>query len=124
LIVKYICMERTDFVEWLYGELGKRNWRKADLARASGLSSAHITRIMKREQSAGPDACRAIAHALDLPEEFVFRKAGLLSPKPDESEPPSFMDWLRIWMNADDEERDRLLERAEKFVAENRKPKG
>ncbi len=81
-MIKYNQMETQDFAEWLETELKNRDWRPADLARESGLYAATINRILNRERHAGPETCRAIAHALDIDEVIIFRKAGLLSPLP------------------------------------------
>lgn len=113
---KIYYMENTDFVEWLQLELNKRNWRKADLAKASGLSSAQITRIMKREQGPGPEACTAIARAFKMSPERVFRLAGLLPWEPEKPEdPPTFWEWVMYYVRSSDEERDQMLEMAEEL---------
>ncbi|MHC4413633.1 MAG: helix-turn-helix transcriptional regulator [Planctomycetota bacterium] len=84
------------FSGWLQGELDKREWSQADLARKAGFSRAAISLVISQDRKPGPDFCRAIAKALELPEEHVFRKASLLSPKPDgDKDPPSFLDWIR-----------------------------
>ena len=108
-----------DFVEWLQGEMDKRNWRKADLARASSISSAHITRIMKREQSPGPDTCNSIARAFKLPPITVFRAAGHLPPEPEQ--PPTLSEWIHLFLEADPDERDRMLEVARTLSRRSRK---
>lgn len=112
-------MDKIDFVEWLQGELDKQNWKKADLAKASGISSAHITRIMKREQDPGSDACIAIARALKLPPEDVFRFAGILPPKPEEA--PGMGELIHLYLEADPEERDRMLDIARALSRRSRK---
>jgi transcriptional regulator with XRE-family HTH domain len=71
-------MAENPFAEWLKGELAARNWSQTDLGRDGGVTSAAISRILSGERKAGPDACNAIARALQLPAELVFRKAGLL----------------------------------------------
>jgi len=72
-----------NFTEWLENELNKRNWDRAELARRARLATSTVTRIMNGERSPGPDFCRSVARALNLPPETVFRKAGLLPQKPD-----------------------------------------
>ena len=67
-----------EFSDWLIQELNARDWTQADLARASGLTTAAISRLISGSRGAGPETCTAIANALKLPPEFVFRKAGLL----------------------------------------------
>lgn len=71
---------KDDFVDWLQAELDKRGWNQATLARA-GISSSHVSRIMNRERDVGEDSCRVIAKLFGMPEEEVFRRAGLLSEK-------------------------------------------
>ena len=115
-------MDEYDFSEWLQTELDQRNWSKADLSRASGISPAHITRIMKREQSPGPDTCNSIARALKMPPEVVFRLAGLLpenSQYPDD--PPTLKEWIQLYLFADPNERDRMLEVARTLSRRSRK---
>lgn len=74
------------FVEWLDEELRGRRWKRADLARATGMTSSTMTRIFNGERKPGPDLCNAIADALDLPPETVFRKAGLLPELPEDDD--------------------------------------
>lgn len=65
------------FNDWLLSQLQKHNWSQADLARASGLTRAAISRYMG-DSSRIPDeaALRKLAHGLKLPPETVFRAAG------------------------------------------------
>lgn len=74
------------FVEWLQAELDQRGWLASDLARRAGLGSGTLSQLMNGYRNPGPDVCRSIAHALKVPEEEVFRRAGLLSPKPELSD--------------------------------------
>jgi len=67
----------------------------------------------------GTKADRSIAHVLDLPEEEVFRQAGLLSPKPEE--PPTLSEWIHLFLEADEEERDPMLEEARTLSQRSRR---
>lgn len=71
-----------DFADWLEQQLKLRDWSPSDLARAANVFPGTITRILNRERNAGKKVARSIAAALKLPEEEVFRRAGLLSPRP------------------------------------------
>lgn len=71
-------MAENPFAEWLKGELAAREWNQADLVRHVDVTSAAISRILSGERNAGPDVCNAIAQALQLPADLVFRKAGIL----------------------------------------------
>ena len=97
-----------DFPSWLQTEMEERKISQAELSRLSGISPAQISKIINMQSPPGSESCRAIAHALDLPEEEVFRKAGLLSPQVEE--PPNLGEWIRMFVLADEEERDRMLE--------------
>lgn len=67
-----------NFGDWLMGELDRRDWKQADLARASGLDSAVISNLINGRRNPGQDTCTAIAKGLGYPVETVFRGAGIL----------------------------------------------
>ena len=71
------------FSEWLMNELNNRNINQSELARLSGVSRGAISHIINGVRQPGPDICDAIANALNLAPETVFRAAGLLPPKPE-----------------------------------------
>ncbi len=71
------------FSDWLEEEIKKRTWRPTDLASKARLKTGTITRILNGTRNAGPDACSAIARALNYSPEVVFRQAGLLPPAPE-----------------------------------------
>ena len=75
---------KIDFVSWLQRELDKKNWSQSELARqavARGhkLTTSQVSRVMTREQVGTVEVIMAIASALDLPSEDVFRVRGWLS---------------------------------------------
>lgn len=49
----------------------------------ANIDSGVVTRLLKAEREAKPDTLSAIAHALQLPVDLVFEKAGVLPPKPE-----------------------------------------
>jgi transcriptional regulator with XRE-family HTH domain len=55
---------------------------QADLVRASGISRGGVSNLINQVRDPDPKSCKAIAKALNLPVELVFRKAGLLPPEP------------------------------------------
>ena len=107
------------FSGWLQEEIDKREWTQANLARKAHVSRAAVSQVISENRKPGPDFCRAIAHALDLPEEDVFRQARLLSPKAEE--PPNLGEWIRMFVLADGDERDRMLEIARTLSRRSRK---
>jgi len=74
------------FTTWLTSEMRKRDITQAELARLAGLSRTAVSNVLSGARTPGPDFCRAIARALDYPPEVVFRRAGLLPPKPEADE--------------------------------------
>lgn len=68
------------FGDWLTAELDKRGWTQADLVRESGLSRAQVSMVVNGGRKPGKHFCRSVARALSLPEEAVFRRAGMLPP--------------------------------------------
>lgn len=70
------------FNAWLLEQLKTLAWSQADLARASGLTRAAISRYIN-DKNRIPDevALRKIAKAFNMPPELVFEKAGLLPAK-------------------------------------------
>jgi transcriptional regulator with XRE-family HTH domain len=94
-------------VEWLQQELQQRGWNQAELARRSRLTTAQVSRIMTGEQRPGPASGQKLAHALHVPAEEVFRRAGLL-PRPS-PQPPGQEELDLIFGELSDPDRRRLL---------------
>lgn len=68
------------FSEWLLVVLEERDWSQAKLARVAKISPASISDIISGRRKVGKDLATAIAEALKLPTEQVFRAAGILPP--------------------------------------------
>lgn len=69
---------------WLYFELAVRDWTQSDLARRSGISVAHVSRLMSGERAFTLETYTAIARAFRVPLEDLLRLAGVLrTPAPD-----------------------------------------
>lgn len=101
-------MVNSPFSEWLSSELEKRGLSQSELARLAGVSRGAISHLINQTRKPGPEICEAIAHALKLPPETVFRVAGLLSPKPDiQTEDQQFLYLLHLM---DELSREELLE--------------
>ena len=79
-------MNLLDFSAWLQKQLDDREWRPTELARRANMSDAAVSRIMRGERKADPDSLIAIAKALKIPAEQVFRAAGILPPTHEEDE--------------------------------------
>lgn len=104
-----LLMNKVDFTEWLESVLLERRMSRAELARASGISAPHISRIMNGEQSPGVDAITAIARAIDKSPEEVFRRvAGITTPEPQYV--PFLDEWNNVFHDLGDIDREELLE--------------
>lgn len=66
---------------WLNAEMITRGWTQSELARRSGLHRAVISKILSDSSKPTPETCRALAVALKLPVEQVYRATGLLPYK-------------------------------------------
>lgn len=81
------------FIEWLQNQIKKRSWSQTDLRQRANMagypmSSSQLSNILSGNRGAGPDMCIAIAHALSLPREEVFRARGWLLEEPELLIPP------------------------------------
>jgi len=86
---------RRQFAEWLTDQLRQRGWTQGRLILQSGstdeerLSSAAVSRYSTGKMLPDVVSCQKIARALGLPIELVLRKAGLIEPRPSET------DWVQ-----------------------------
>jgi transcriptional regulator with XRE-family HTH domain len=103
-------MSSQHFGNWLEQQLEKRSWSMSELARRCDVSHPTISRVISGERGPGPDLCRAIAHAFDMPEEKVFRIAGLLSELPAPDEDFTFAQVYDMMKHLTPEERVEIME--------------
>jgi transcriptional regulator with XRE-family HTH domain len=71
------------FAEWLQTEIDKRGWSQSDCARSASLNRAVINKLLNGKSKPQPSTLMAIAKALKIPIETVYRAAGLLPPTAD-----------------------------------------
>jgi transcriptional regulator with XRE-family HTH domain len=76
-------MTKISFAEWLDAILKDKDIKPVELARSANIDPGVVTRILKAERSATPKTLEAIAHALQLPVDLVYEKAGILPKKTD-----------------------------------------
>jgi len=101
------------FGEWLRKEIEERGWTMGALARRADVSHAAISRVVNGERGAGPELCRAIARAFEMPEEHVFRMAGLLSQLPSPDDDLTFAQVYDMMNRLTPEERREIMEYVE-----------
>ena len=109
----------VNFFDWLDEELDQRNWVRADLAKRAKISESGLSMAYSGKRGIGPNMLTAIAGALNLPEEDVFRAAGLLPPSRNPDELNSRQkELLRLAADADEHDLDvaiAMLEAAHKL---------
>ena len=76
---------KISFGDWLRQKIEKRGWDQSELARRTGLAHGQISRFISGSRHPGPNPCIAIADALGLSREEVFRARGWLLS--DQKEP-------------------------------------
>lgn len=103
-------MSLEHFGDWLETEIQERGWTMSEMARRCDVSQPAISRVVSGERGAGPELCRAIAHAFDMPEEKVFRIAGLLSELPTPDEDFTFAQVYDMMKHLTPEERLEIME--------------
>lgn len=74
-------METITFPEWLSTELETRKMSQVELAKKSGVTPAQISRILSGQRGAEAKTLYAIAIALKVPPEEVYRIAGIWNEK-------------------------------------------
>lgn len=74
-------MSNESFPRWLQTQLDARNLLAADLAKKAGIGKSTVHSILHGKRNVGPEVCTAIAKALNLSADDVFRQAGLLPPE-------------------------------------------
>ena len=75
----------TSFGDWLQAALDERAMKPADLTRKAGLGSGTLSDIFSGRRKVGPELATSIADALEVPQEEVFRAAGILRPRKNKS---------------------------------------
>jgi len=74
-----------NFSHWLKTQMDARGWSQSDFARASGLTRQVISYYLTgKTKTPDPEALRALADALRMPPEVVFRAAGVLPQTSDD----------------------------------------
>ncbi len=83
-----------NFGTWLLNELESRGLSQSELARMAGLARGTLSNLINGTRGRGPDSIEAIARALKLPPELVFREAGLLPSKPSRDDETEELNYL------------------------------
>jgi transcriptional regulator with XRE-family HTH domain len=79
----------TELTPWLIRELDTRGWSQRELGRRAGISQTTVSQVLSYQRQPTWDFCASIARAFRVPEDEVFRLAGLKPPLP-----PAVANWL------------------------------
>lgn len=102
-----ILLAMESVMLYLEQELEKRGWKQADLARYANMDTGMVSNIMSGKRNIGPTTGVSIAQALNVPPEFIFRKAGLLPEMPEPTAQTEQL--LHLFNQLDDEEKEDAL---------------
>ena len=80
--------QKQAFAKWLAGQIDLRKWKAVDLASRSNLSASTICLFLHAQRAPEPVSCQKLAHALGLPVDLVYEKAGYMSPGPERLSSP------------------------------------
>ena len=105
-MVTFVYLMETTFGEWLQKELTAQRITQADLSRLSGITTAQISRLISESRGIGVSAANAIAIALNIPPQEVFRAAGLLPPQPQEDPLVNLITYLSEQLPTDEDKQD------------------
>lgn len=107
MIYHLSTMSLVDFSSWLQDRLDERGWRPTDLAKQAKMSDTAISRFIQGARKPDSKSLNAIAKALKLPPDQVFRAAGQLPQKPETDERIERV--IHEMQDLNDQEKDELL---------------
>jgi transcriptional regulator with XRE-family HTH domain len=94
------------FGQWLEITLQEHELTQSQLARMAGVTRGAINGILSGARGPGPELCLAIAKALNIPPEEIFREAGLLPFQPDKDNLVELITHLSEQLPTDEEKED------------------
>jgi transcriptional regulator with XRE-family HTH domain len=98
--------QTEEFLAWLDEALALRGWNDSELSRQAGIAHSVISHA-RRGRLPKWEASEAIAKALNVPPEAVFRRTGLLKDQPDEL--AAFEEWRSVLTQLPEKDRYELL---------------
>lgn len=111
------------FADWLTEQMNKKKWSNADLANAAGINRQVVWGWLNRGKQPTKEMLQAVAKALGIPIEQVYRAADILPPIKEDDE------WIERIKNSVDqlppEQKELVYEYAEmlKRLANGKKKK-
>ncbi|MBN2392064.1 MAG: helix-turn-helix transcriptional regulator [Anaerolineae bacterium] len=84
----------TNLSTWLTQRLQQEGWSMRELARRANISHTWVNKVINEESDPSADFCIAIAKAFHIAPEDLMRIAGVIAPKPNDTENPTLRE---IW---------------------------
>jgi len=85
---------------------------RADLSRATGLHKGSISNVLNGKRQPSSDFVLAVARALQLKPENLYRRAGLLPPKPSPHHDPLIDDAIEAMARLSEDDKREIVEYA------------
>ena len=102
----------TTFVEWLNEELDARGWYRADLSRATGIHKGSISNVMNGKRPPTAHFVLSVARALKVNPEGLYRRAGILPPKPSPNHDPLIDEAIQAMARLSEDDKREIVEYA------------
>lgn len=102
--------EPNVFSSWLAETMRARGLNQSELAQRAGISRAAVNSIVSGRRRAGRDTLCALAKALSVPPEELFRAAGIDTG--GDAQQIDLAEWIGLFKAADDSTRNELLDYA------------
>jgi transcriptional regulator with XRE-family HTH domain len=102
-----LAMASELFAKWLQERMELKGYNQAELARRAGVSRAAINGVLTGSRNPGNDLCSAVAKALNIRPEIVFRAAGILPNQPGMDE--DYEELKHLFSQMTDEEQEEFL---------------
>jgi transcriptional regulator with XRE-family HTH domain len=112
------------FTEWLLTEMDNRRWQAKDLAEAAGISRNQVMLVLEHARFPGDKFLRGVATAFGMPQDTVFRLAGLLTDEEmeDVKEDEAARKIRHLLLALDPQGRERAIHLLEQYVRDHAEP--
>jgi len=102
----------NDFAGWLKKEMKSNGMSQSKLSELSGLHQGTISNVLTGKRQAGADFILAVARALRIKPEDLYRQTGLLPQKPSPTQETLINDIIDIVRRLSDDDKKELIEYA------------
>ena len=103
--------------------MDSRRWEMVDLSEATGMTLTMVALVLKGQRNPGDRFLRGVASAFNMPQETVFRLAGMLNDEEleDIREDEAGRKLKRLLSALEPDERDKAIRLLEQYVRDHQK---